>query len=1294
MKITDLSIKYRTSVIVLTVILTIGGLLAYVTIPKESSPSIEIPIIVVTTIYPGASPSDIESLLTQPIEEEVQSVNGIKEIRSTSTEGVSTVVVEFNPEVAIDEAYQKVRDKVDTARPDLPSDVEEPLVNEIDISEFPVLTVNLAADYPLSRLKEVAEDVQDALETIPSVLEVDLIGGLDREVQVNVDLAALQGYNLTFGDVITTIQQENANIPGGSVDVDRQNYLVRVDGQFKEPEQIEGLVVSAPGGRPIYVRDIADVVFGFKDRASYSRLQVFKTEDAEGDLTDNPVEDTRIAQVVTLNVKKRSGDNILTTSKDVRDALDVFPFPKGTKVEIIGDQSEFVEAMVKDLENNIIAGLIFVVAVLLFFMGVRNATLVGIAIPLSMFVTFIVFSVMGQTLNFIILFSLIIALGMLVDNAIVIVENIYRFREEGYSRWDAARLGTKEVAMPVAASTATTVAAFAPMLFWPGIMGEFMGYMPLTLIITLTCSLFVALIINPVITGIFVKLESEPKTPVSRPTKIVVLAVVALLGVILAIANWKTVVVLGVLLPLLYYVHTRLFKPAGDRFVAEGLPRMNGAYRRFLDWMLTRDYSGRRPILRNTFALASLSAGVVLGVLGGAVSAGLGSAAGMVILIPAGLLAAVGLLGILVHTVETVYLGGRTSFRAGLIFGAATLLIVGLMYIGPKDVSLGTVFELLLLPALIVLIGLAGMMTNRKGRKVLLLTDNRSRLLNSTLGGLFAILAMFAIAPTGVTFFPDTDPNQVQVKVEAPLGTNIEASNRIAETVHDRIEALMADSKDFSGNVQNMLVNVGIGGDAAFGGGAAKPENSNVQINFVDYEDRVESSSETLNRLRSQLQGIPGVDIQLTKDESGPPTGSPVNIEITGPEFDQIVRIAQDVKQRLRQASESGSIPGLVDVQDNLNTGRPELEVRIDRERAARYGLNTSMIASTVRSAINGTEASKYRDGEDEYDITVRLAENDRASLESIKNLTILHEGQQIPIVAVADLEVGSGLGSVTRLDLERVATVSAEAAPGFNGQAILGQVQQNLQSYQDELPQGYEMSYTGANEEMADAFGFLTRALLIGVAFIFLIMVAQFNSISAPFIIMVGVGLSLIGVLLGLILTRTPFGLFTFIGIISLAGIVVNNGIVLIDYALQLRERGLEKREAIIEAGATRLRPVLLTALTTVIGLIPLTFGINIDFVGLLVDFAPNFQLGSPNTQFWGPMGTAIISGLTFGTFLTLVIVPVMYSTFDSVSIRMARVFRGRYVTEDDAASGNGFAGVYGGDGIRQENTPSGALR
>ena len=1314
MKITELAIRYRPSVAILTIMLTVGGLVSYLTISKESFPSIEIPMVVVTTLYPGASPSDIESLVTRIIEEEVQSVSDIEEIRSTSVQGVSTIVVEFTTDVSLDFAYQRVRDKVQLAKPRLPDDVEEPIVSEFDVEDIPIMSINLAGAFSLTQLKEVAEDLADEIEKNPDILEVTIVGTLEREVKVDVDIRALQGYGLTFADLVETINFENSNTPGGMIRVDSKDYLVRIDGEFRDVErEIEDLVIDSPNDFPVYVRDVADVYLGFKERSTYARLQLLQQE--EGNRLVRMAE-TGSYPVITLNVKKRSGSNILDAAKEIRTVLDEFPLPRGAQLVITGDQSENVQELVNDLENNIISGLIFVVLVLLFFLGIRTATLVGIAIPLSMFLTFLVFQVIGQELNFVILFSLIIALGMLVDNAVVIVENIYRYREMGHSRFEAAKLGTAEVGSAVVASTATTVAVFIPMMFWPGITGEFMGYLPTTLIITLICSLFVAIIINPVITGYFVRLDSDPKVRYSLALRTGLFALLAGVALVIGLANWKTILVLSIAVPFLMLAHKYAFSPVTQGFVRQSLPNLITWYRGFLTRQLERDYEVRAPILlrkrlwvsaallclaglgtaitstfmsspggtspllgisalfglgvvallvaivirtpnpylRNSFSFVCLILGFALLVTGGIVLGMTNSAAGTVLIYPASVLFLTGICMILIHCLEVIYLNGLVSIKAGGLFAVVSSAVLGLMAL-LRGAELQTILILLCLPAIIMIVGSIGYVVNGRvlqQRTRLLLTDNRARLLVSVAGGFIAIIGLFAAAPTGVEFFPDTDPNTITVDLELPLGTHIEETNNVTEVVQSSINTLLAGNRSDRDNIKNILVNVGTdsGGGGLMGGGSGSAEKSVLTLNMVDYGDRPETSRSTLQRLRESLQGIPGVIFEVNKDNAGPPVGKPVNIEITGPEFSEITRITEEVTASLRQAAQDNTIPFLVDINNNLNTGRPQVQVKIDRERAARLGLNSNKISGVIRSAIQGTEATKYRAGEDEYDVTVRLKEDQRSSLEALDRLTILEDGTQIPLSSIADFEIGSGYGSITRLDLNRVATVTGDVVAGSNGAAVLQQVQAHLLGYQEAMPPGYQLTYTGENEDQAEAFGFLQVAMGIGIAAITLILIAQFNSVIVPIIIMLAVILGLIGVLLGLILTRTPFGLMTFIGLISLAGIVVNNNIVLIDYIRQLRDRGLSKLEAIVDGGATRLRPVLLTFLTTVIGLVPLTFGLNINFIGLLADLAPNIQFGSQNTQFWGPMGIAIISGLTFATFLTLVIVPVMYSAFDSL--------------------------------------------
>jgi len=1211
MFLTDFATHHRTSIVVLSVLLAIGGLYSYVVLPKESAPSIEVPIINVTTIYPGASPDDVAELITREIEQELQGISGIKEIRSTSTEGISSIVVEFLPDVPIDDAEQDVRDQVETAKSDLPPDAEDPIISEIDTSEFPIMTINLAADYSLTRLKELAEDLRDEIESMPGVLEVDISGGLEREVQVDVNLDKMMGYGLSFSDIADAIRNENTNIPGGSIDIAQQNFLVRVEGQFERPEEIEDFVVAAPGGVPIHVRDVAEVNFGFKERESYARLKVMHREE-DGVLRAQPDADYR--QVIALDVKKRSGENILEIAGAVNEILATYPLPNGTQVLITGDQSERVEDLVTDLENNVVAGIIFVVLVLLFFLGARNATLVGLAIPMSMLTSFLVLLLMGHTLNFVILFSLIIALGMLVDNAIVIVENIYRFREEGYERWDAARRGTSEVAVAVIASTATTVAAFAPMLLWPGLIGEFMSFLPMTLIITLTSSLFVALIINPVIAGYLVRVESNGRTGDQGARSagwvrgLLGLSLLAALG-LLAVVNPISALVVSVGTLVVWLLHRYALQPIADRFVSRGLPFVTERYRRFLHWMLLRDYSVKGALLRNTAALSAFTAGVLLALVGLLISTGVDPTAGRVVVLPAAVIAGLGAAGIVLHALESIF-----AFALALF-----------------------------------------------GRRVrLILTDNRARLLSVVLALTFAVLGVFSVTSVGRSFFPDTDPNQVRITLVAPEGTNLETSELIAREAQRRLGVLLDAHPSSRANVESIQVNVGAAAGAGFGGGGFRQqERSRLTLNLVDFADRSEPGPATLDRIRDGLQGIPGVDIEIDKDQQGPPTGAPVNIEVSGPEFTEAARIAREIKRSLTQGIESGAIEGLVDISDSLQLGRPEIHVDIDRERASQFGLSTRRIGDIVRSAIQGTEATTWRFEDEEYDVRVRLREEDRSSPSSLESLTLRDGERGIPLAAIAEVNWTTGAGSVTHLDLDPVVTVSGNNATGYTSQAVLGQVRAHLADYQRTLPPGYRMSYTGEQEDQEESFDFLTTALAVGSALIFFILIAQFNSVAQPILIMIAVGLGLIGVLVGLIVTGTPFSLFTFIGVISLAGIIVNNNIVLVDYINQLRDRGMPRIDAIVEGGATRLRPVILTALTTVTGLVPLTFGINVDFVGLLTRLEPDLRFGSQNTQFWGPMGTAIIAGLTFGTFLTLVVVPVIYSVFDSLSARLSAAAR-----------------------------------
>jgi multidrug efflux pump len=1099
--VTNFALRHRTSILMLIALTAILGMVSYMSVPKEASPEVTIPLISVSVVYPGVAPRDMETLVARPLEEELNAIADIKELTSTSVEGYTNVLAEFDNRMDMETALQKVREKVDLAKPKLPADAEEPAITEFNLSEFPIMQVNVSGPYGLERLKDVAEELQERLEQIPSVLSVNLSGGLEREVRVDVDLPMLKFYGLDFNDVVDAIRNENVTIPGGVVDVGTQEYALRVAGELAAAEPIEDLVVVTRAGRPIYVRDVATVDFAYKERSTYARL------DGE--------------PVVTLDVVKRAGENIIETAAAVKEVIAAMEpgFPPGTVVKITGDQSEFIEEMVATLENSIISGLILVLAVLLFFLGVRNAGFVATSIPLSMLLSFIIMGLLGISMNMVVLFSLILALGMLVDNAIVVVENIYRYLEEGHDNWTAARLATGEIAMPVIASTLTTIAAFAPLLFWPGIMGEFMGYLPLTLIITLSSSLFVALVMVPVLCALFMKPDGAPAAPLTPAARYTLLGAAALALLAVAGANPVTAVLLLVTGAGLVALHRFLLVRLARWFQQAAVPFMLSRYERRLRWSL--------------------------------------------------------------------------DHRLVIMGGAAGLFIL-------------------------------------------------------TLG-------LFAVFNRGTELFPESvPPSRVMVRADAPSGTRPEVVNRIAEQVEAQLQEL-----DGIRDAESVVATVGATGDAItrlFMGGA----DATVTIQFVDFKDRRTDVFQTLVEMQRHIgQGIAGADITIAREEMGPPTGPPVNLEIAGDDPQVLKRLADRARMILQAAPVGRLLEGL---DSDMSDGRQELVIDVDREKAALYGLSTMKIGGTIRSAIQGAEAGKFRQGQDEYDIVVRLAERYRQELDALQDLTILTEaGVQIPLLSVADWYVEEGAGSVRRKNLERMATVSSDVVAGANSNAVLRQVRQTLAGFERELPRGYTTRYTGEQQEQQEAQEFLGTAFLIALLLIAFILISQFNSVVKPVIILTSVIMSTVGVLLGLMLFRMPFGIImTGVGIISLAGVVVNNAIVLIDYVDVLRERdGLSRREALVRGGMTRFRPVILTAVTTIFGLVPLAIGLNLNFAGLFTSLSPDLYWGGEQAAWWGPMAIAVIAGLAFATVLTLVMVPVMYSLVDDVERWFARHYR-----------------------------------
>ncbi|MEQ8629256.1 efflux RND transporter permease subunit [Ekhidna sp.] len=1116
---TTLSLKNRTTVYVLTFIVIAAGLFSYISLPKESFPEIRQPVVYVGTPYPGNSPLDMENLITRPIENELNSISEADLIKSTSVQDYSTIIVEFTPETDVEDALTKVKDAVDRAKPELPSDLEQdPNVFDMNFSEFPILNINLSGDYSMTDLNEYAEYLEEEIEKLSEISKVEIRGIDEREVRISVDPYQMEAREVNFGDIEQAVASENITLSGGTYREGDIRRTIRVVGEFEEPEEILDVVVKAENGNIVYLKDIADVSFDYVEKKSYARLYT------------NPV--------VMVDVIKRSGENLLIATEKINAILEEAReeiFPEDLIVTKTNDQSQQTRDMVDSLENNIISGVILVVLVLLFFLGPRNALFVGIAIPLSMFISFMILGMFGITINMMVLFSLIMALGMLVDNGIVVVENVYRLREEGLSAFEATKNGVGEVALPIIASTATTLAAFLPLAFWPGIMGEFMKYLPITLMITLGSSLFVALVINPVLIKSFMKVD----TGEIRKKRVLVFASVAIgVGLILAFAKVTVLSNLLIISGAITFLNIYVLTPLSRRF-QNFLPRIEEIYKSTLKFAI----KGWHPYL--------------------------------------------------------------------FFWGTVVLMVVSI--------------------------------------------------------GIFGSVLMSPSKPN-LEYFPKTDPLYVNVFIEFPVGTDIETTNEFTQDIERKVIDLV---KPYESIVESVIANVGSGtsdpNDPSAFGEQDTPNKARITVNFVEFKNRGGiDTKEILNEIRDSVGDYPGVAVTVDQNSDGPPTGKPISIEVSGKEYATLIEITEDMKNLI---NESG-IQGIEKLKTNLQTGKPELVVNIDREKARRFGLSTSSIAMEVRTALFGKEISKYKEGEDDYEIQLRLKDEYRYDIDALMNKSIVFRDQtsgqmkSVPISSVAQAELSSTYGSIKRQDLRRQVIISSNVEAGYNPTQINNEIKELLADF--DMPPGYEFKFGGEQEKQAEEFEFLSTALMIAVFTIFLIIVSQFNKVTTPFIIMMSVLFSTIGVFLGLVIFKMNFVvIMTMIGIISLAGIVVNNAIVLIDFIELSRNRlraetGVDKlsmekiKEAIINAGVTRLRPVLLTAITTILGLIPLAVGINIDFIKFLSTYDADFFLGGDNVAFWGPMSWTIIFGLTFATFLTLVVVPLMYLFFARINRRL----------------------------------------
>ncbi len=1067
---------------VLCLIILIAGTYSYQTLPREDEPDITIPYVFVSTTYKGVSSSDIETSITIPIEKKLKGLKNVKSIRSVSAEGESSINIEFIPKTDIEEVLQKVKDKVDEAKRDLPADLEDdPSVYEVNLSEMPIVVYSLNGDCGIANLKRIADDLEDDIESVPGVLEVDVTGGSEREIIIEIDPKKLAYYHIPITAFSEVVPSENTNTSGGSITLGDGRYQLSVPGEFKTPDEIYGIVIATFEGKPVYLKDLARIVDGFKDETSRSRLNGRES--------------------VNLSVKKRSGENVIRISEEIDRLIEKQKqrWPLGTHVTKMMDKAKNIHMMVSDLENNILSGLVLVVGVLLFAMGIRNAVIVAMAIPFSMFMTFSILQIMGITLNMVVLFSLTLALGMLVDNAIVIVENIYRYMEQGVPKVQAAMKATSEVAYPVIGSTLTTVFAFAPMLFWPGIMGEFMAYLPLTLIVTLSSSLFVALVVNPALASYFMKITK--KTTGTGPA----------------------------------LSADDIEKKGEDPIVITG-PVLS-SYARMVDYCL----ANRIKVL-------------------------------------------------------------VASFLILIMFMQVWMLVIGI--------------------------------------------------------------------EKPVEFFPSVDPKNIYVNIDPPEGADMEYIDAITKQVEiavnrvkDKNSPLSAqyekayvlndherrDGSTFKGptdfdNVEHIYAtSVEKFGSKLF----SNVSSNHLGIQFLDFEQRKRPSAEDLKDIRDRVSDIPGARITVMEEEGGPPTGDPINIEIAGDDLKTLGLLSKKIQGILSE------IPLIKDVRDDYMDSIPSIQVSIDRQKAALMGLSTSAIGFALKTAYNGYNVSTYRENGEDYDITVKLSQKDREITDVLHNLMIPSpNGQLVPLTTVAAIDYSGTMGDINRINHERVVTVKANVDESKTTGAVLRMdAEKMLKGLK--LPDGYRVTFTGEGEAQEEAQDFLSKAFVIALLLIFLILVTQFNSVIQPLIIMTSVILSLGGVFFGLSIMRLPFGIIMCgVGVISLAGVVVNNAIVLIDYTNKLRERGMELNEAIVSAGATRLRPVFLTAVTTILGLIPMVTGISINFRDLSISMV------SETSQYWKSMSAVVIFGLAVATFLTLLVVPTLYSLSESAARKIERLF------------------------------------
>ncbi len=1130
---TSWAVDNRTAMYIITILITLYGLTKFTTMPKEQFPDIVVPTISISTVYFGTSPKDIENIVTRPIEKQLKGISGakVKKIQSTSQQDFSLIIVEFDTDVKTDIAKQKVKDAIDRAQTDLPKDLtQQPNAKEFDFSEMPIMYVNVSGDFDGMTLKRYAKKLQDKFEEVSEINRADIVGAPEREIQINVDPFKMQAAKLSFTDISNAISYENKDISGGLIEVGEMNRTIRVKGQFLSALDMQNIVVKNLQAAPIYLRDVAEIIDTVKETENYARL--------DG------------KNVVTLNIIKRSGENLINAAEKVQQIVaemkEKKELPPNLNIIITGDQSIATKTSFNDLVNTIVIGFILVLLVLMFFMGVTNAFFVALSVPLSVFVAFLFLpladSIVGThvTLNFIVLFALLFGLGIIVDDAIVVIENTHRIYQNGKVKITrAAKEAAGEVFIPVLAGTLTTLAPFFPLLLWKGLIGKFMIYLPTMLILTLAASLIVAFIMNPVFAVSFMKPEGrefeEKKSAIFKKPLFWTLIGA---GLLFNIATWHGFGNFLLFLAILMILNRYVLRVIIHYFQERLLPGLMNKYETMLHWIL----QGKRP----------------------------------------------------------------------------GWLLVSLFLLFPVS------------------------------------------------------LVMLVLRNNPKPFFPSGDPNFIYVYLKMPIGTKTATTDSVTHILENRVLKVLDKEKPGAEGsiVESLITNVAVSANNPRDNNRSTQSNlGRIQVSFVEYEKRHgKSSAPYLNQIREQMKGIPGTSIEVGQEDAGPPTDPPVNIEISGDNFDEISKVAYDLQNHL----DTNRIFGIDNLKMDIDLQNPEITINIDRERALREGLSTAQIGMEIRSAVFGKEASKLKDGEDEYKIQIRYNQLQRNNISDLMNMRLTFRDmstmgiKQVPLNAVATVDYTNTSGGVKRKNLKRTIQIQSSVTdPSLTGPVNieLGKKIEEFKS-KTKIPTDVVIKQTGESEQQAETLSFLGTALLTALLLIFLILVLQFNSLSKPFIVLTEIFFSIIGVFIGYAVTGMSMAtIMVGVGIIGLAGIVIKNGILLIEFTDELRGRGYKTRAATIEAGKIRIIPVMLTALATMLGLLPLAVGFNIDFVSLFQHFKPNIFFGGASVVFWGPLSWTIIFGLVFAFFLTLVMVPSMYLISERLRRPMEKFYGTKYV-------------------------------